>query len=495
MLKRMFATLVLYSGLATSGLAAEFTWFTDVQGREGWIEFAAETVSFQNRIHVFPRIGRPGDATGAPRIEGRSDGVVVTFEIDSNAPAGAAGFTQSVLSKVVTDPSRVSRNYQVNVPRPRGLRIKILRDGTELAGRQIDGQIPGRYTLQIKVPVSGTEREAMLRGEFQVEASFDLPTANFSSLAVNVKESLVTHYKIEAFKSVVKSARTSGGKFLFFDWRRRSARTIINQSINEQRSTNVSRQTNVLTIDPNEAMIARVEQLLGISSLSKEAFVARHLAAAEKAKTAGDFSLAALHEEYALKADDPTPKVQTELLEKALTALSGSEPAIAAFLANGIQFSETSGSSSSRFHGFGQTNTSYFGSNGYAEMQLTTALVRYVVNAGPFAATAASLINFFGSATPNEQAATRGLLKAVETNDIAMVRAALRLGAAYNAVYGLQRSTPLVMAGQRCNTEIVRALLQTGANPFLRDGNQKSAKRHARLAGCEAVAVLIESYE
>jgi hypothetical protein len=365
MLKRMFATLGLYSGLATSVLAAEFTWFTDVQGREGWIEFAAETVSFQNRIHVFPRIG-------APRIEGRSDGVVVTFEIDSDAPAGAAGFTQSVLSKVVTDPSRVSQNYQVNVPRPRGLRIKILRDGTELAGRQIDGQIPGRYTLQIKVPVSGTERETMLRGEFQVEAAFDLPTANFSSLAVNVKESLVTHYKIEAFKSVVKSARTSGGKFLFFDWRRRSARTIINQSINEQRSTNVSRQTNstnvsrqtnVLTIDPNEAMIARVEQLLGISSLSKEAFVARHLAAAEKAKTAGDYDLAALHEEYALKADDPTPKVQTELLEKAFTALSGSEPAIAAFLANGIQFSETSGSSSSRFHGFGQTNTSYFGSN------------------------------------------------------------------------------------------------------------------------------------
>jgi hypothetical protein len=477
MLKRMFATLVLYSGLATSVLAAEFTWFTDVQGREGWIEFAAETVSFQNRIHVFPRIG-------APRIEGRSDGVVVTFEIDSNAPAGAAGFTQSVLSKVVTDPSRVSRNYQVNVPRPRGLRIKILRDGTELAGRQIDGQIPGRYTLQIKVPVSGTERETMLRGEFQVEASFDLPTANFSSLAVNVKESLVTHYKIEAFKSVVKSARTSGGKFLFFDWRRRSARTIINQSINEQRSTNVSRQTNVLTIDPNEAMIARVEQLLGISSLSKEAFVARHLAAAEKARTAGDFSLAALHEEYALKADDPTPKVQTELLEKALTALSGSEPAIAAFLANGIQFSETSGSSSSRFHGFGQTNTSYFGSNGYAEMQLTTALVRYVVNAGPFAA-----------ATPNEQAATRGLLKAVQNNDVAMVRAALRLGAAYNAVFGLQETTPLIMASQRCNSDIARALLQAGANPFLRDGNQKPAKKYARLAGCENVAVLIESFE
>ena len=74
MLKRMFATLVLYSGLATSALAAEFTWFTDVQGREGWIEFAAETVSFQNRIHVFPRIGGPGDVTGAPRIEDRSDG-------------------------------------------------------------------------------------------------------------------------------------------------------------------------------------------------------------------------------------------------------------------------------------------------------------------------------------------------------------------------------------------------------------------------------------
>lgn len=495
MLRRISAALALCAGLISASHAAEFTWFTEVQGREGWIEFSAGSQSFQNRIHVFPRVGGPGAPAGAPRVEGRSDGVVVTLEIDSSAPTDAAGFTRDVLTRVVGDPSSVAQDYQLNVPRPRSVRIAVMLDGAERASRTIDGQIPGTHTVQIKVPASGDDRDALLRGAFQVETSFELPTANFSSISVNVKETLVSHYKISALKSVVKSARTSGGKFLFFDWRRRAARTIVQESINEQRSTSASRETSVLTIDPDEAMLARVEALLGIPSLSKEEFVARHLAAAAKAEAAGNYPLAELHKEYAAKADDPTPKVQTELLEKAFAAMAGSEPAIGAFLANGIQFSESSGSSTSRYQGFGQTDSSYFGSNGYAEMKLTTALVRYVVNAGPFASDDDAIRAFFGTATPNEEAATRGLLKAVETGNIAMVRAALRLGGAYNAVYGMKRETPLTMASQRCDTEIVRALLQAGANPFLPDGDSRTAKRHAQLAGCQTVAALIETFE
>ncbi len=494
MLRYVLATIALCVGLYSECQAAEFTWFTNVHGREGWIEFAAGPQNFQNRIHVFPRVGGPGAPGAAPRVEGRSDGVVVTLEIDSNAPPDAGGFTRDVLSRVVSNPARVSQDYQVDVPRPRSLRIAVTLDGAERASRQISDRIPGTHTVQVKVPVTGEERDAMLRGAFQVETSFDLPTANFSSISVNVKESLINHYKISALKSVVKSARTSGGKFLFFDWRQRSARTIVQESINEQRSTSASRQTSVLTIDPDDAMLARVEALLGIPSLSKEEFVARHLAAAAEAEKVGDIQLADLHKEYALKADDPTPRVQTELLEKAFAAMASKEPSLGAFLANGIQFSESTGSSVSRYQGFGQTDSSYFGSTGYAEMRLTTAQVRYVINIGPFAAADDDIRGFFGTARPNEEGATTGLLRAVESSNIAMVRAALRFGANYNAVYGMKRETPLTIASQRCNTEIVRALLQAGANPFLRDSNGRTAKRQAELAGCQTIASLIEGF-
>lgn len=489
---RCLVLVILYLSASNLG-AAEFTWFTEVRGREGWIEFSQETVGFQNRIHVFPRVGAPYDSAAAPRVTSRDDGVVVTLGIDSRAPGSPASFTQAVISKVISQPYAVSLAYQVNVPRPRGVKIDVLYDGEVLGSRRIDAQIPSQYTVAIKVPVSGAAKAAFLRGEFQVEVAFDLPTANFSSIGINVNESLVARYKIEALKSVVKRSRRSGGKFLFFDWRRTTASTVINQSIREQRDINASRQTGVLTIDPDDSMIARVEQLLGLAPISRDEFVAKHNKAAEQAETAGNYDLAALHREYALKADNPTPTVQTELLEKAFAALSSSEPSMAAFLANGIQFSEGATSSSSRFYGFGETRTDLFTENGYSEMKLTTMIVRYTIAAGPFAMAQASLAQWFGTSTPNQQAATTGLIKAVQEDNMPMVLAALNFNAGTNAVYGLKKETPLIIAAQRCNKDIVKTLLTAGANPFLRDNNMKNAAYYARLS-CPDVAALIDSY-
>jgi len=488
----VMAAMCLLPGITYS---AEFTWFADVRGREGWIEFNAEPIDFQNRIHVFPRIGGPEDPDGAPIVSARNNGAVVTVLIDSTPPGDTQSFVYDVLAKVVSQPSNVSPQYQLNIPRPRGVRINILQDGSLVATRTIQGRIPSEHVVQIHVPANGASKAAILRGEFQVEASFELPTAIFSSVSINVKESLVARYKIQALKSVVKRSRTSGGKFLFFDWRRKTAQTIIRQSINEQRSVRASRRTSVLTIDPDNQMISRIEQMLGLAPLSREKFVTNHLKAADQAEAAGNYELAALHREYALKADDPTPKVQTELLEKAFAALGSSEPAIGAFLANGIQFSEGSTTSSSRFQGFGQTRTDFFSENGYSEMRLTTSMVRYVLAAGPFASDDAHIRAWFGTATPNQQAATRGLLRAVESNNVPMALAALRFSAGSNASYGLQGSTPLIMAAQRCNATIVKALLDAGANPYLRDGNHRSAAYYSKVAGCGEISDLIRSYQ
>lgn len=488
-------SLIALLFLSKSAIAAEFTWFTDVQGREGWIEFSERTVAFQNRIHVFPRLGGPDGADGPPRVEARDDGVVVSMIIDSQSPENARAFTDAVLAQVVSRPDSVSNEYQIDVPRPRGVRVAVVRDGETLASREIEGRVGAEYVLQIKVPSSGDTKAALLRGDFQLQASFELPVATFSSININVDESAVVSYKVQALMSVTKSSRRSGGKFLFLDWRHQSARTAITRSINEQRSVTSSRETDVLTIDPDEAMIARVEALLGLAPLSHDAFVANHLRAAIQAEAAGDFDLAALHREYAAASGDPTPRVQTDLLEKAFAALGQSEPAIGVFLANGIQFSEGSTRSSSRYQGFGQTRIEGTTNNRFSEMKLTSALVKYAVSSGPFTAGDSSLIRWFGTGTPDEQTATTGLLRAVETGNMPMLLASLRFSAGYNAVYGMRRQTPLMMAAQRCNHTMVKTLLDAGANPFLRDTSDRRAAEHARSSGCPDVAALIATYE
>lgn len=476
--------------ILTKTRAAEFTWFSNVDGREGWIEFSAQAVSFQNRIHVLPRVGGPISPDEPPVAQDYPDGVIVKLAIYSDGPDDAASFTKDVLQSVVSDPDAVSMRYQVDAPRPRNVRLEIEQDGNIVPVTLDNVRLSSTTVITKRIPCTGDVKSKYLRGEFSIKAYFDLPTAMFSSASVDISEDLLTHYKVDALKSVVKSAATSGGKFLFFDWRRKIASTMINQSIRDDRSVSATRETSVFTVDPDDAMLNRIDQVLGSAPMSQEDFVKNHNIAAKKAEEAGDFKLAELHREYASKANDPTPRVQAELLEKAFEAASGSsEAAIGQFLASGIQFSETSSASSSRFQGFGETHTELFTKKGYHEMKLSTSMVGYVVSANPSSSEEVS--HWFGAKTPNRIAATQGLRRAVQDGNVAMTLAALRFSPEINASddYG---KTPLIIAAERCQPTIAKLLLDAGANQYLTDGSQQTAFDRANTNMCQSVAQLLE---
>jgi len=486
--------------------AAEFTWFNNIEGKEGWIEFSAKTANYQNRIHIFPSLIGPDGSNINAKVDPIQSGVLVSFVIDSTSPGYATPFIEKVINSVAGLPSNVTKKYQLNVPNARAATVKILYQGEEVGRKEYSGVLPSTTTGQIRVETTSTKmKNDMLRGHFLMEAELELPKADFSSISISVSESLIAKYKVEALKSIVSRQRVSGGKFLFFDWRRKTSRTIVNQSINEQRSSSATRQTSVITVDADDDMLNRVEELLGFSTLTKEQFVQNHLSAASKAEAAASaaskaeaaahFELAALHSEYAGKVDDPTPKVQSDLLEKAISALGANTPNLAAFIANGIQFSESSSSSGSRYHGLGRATFAVDTNSGYTELKLTTKNVRFVVSKGPFSPSEESIRSFFGTTQPNADASTDGLYRAIQQENIHFVRYALFSNARVNAQLGIERLTPLMEAAKKCNKTIVETLILQGANPFLRDSSNRSADQYASLFGCSEISMLIKEVE
>lgn len=55
--------------------------------------------------------------------------------------------------------------------------------------------------------------------------------------------------------------------------------------------------------------------------------------------------------------------------------------------------------------------------------------------------------------------------------------------------------TPLMIASSRCKTTTVRLLLHYGANPYIKDNNENTAKDLAVKEGHQSIVDLIESYE
>lgn len=495
MISKIIITMLL---LVASSIcqSAEFTWFNDVEGKEGWIEFSAKTADYQNRIHIFPSFIGPDGSNVHAQVASLENGVLVSFVIDSESPGYATPFIKKVINSVIGLPSNVAKSYQLNTPNARRALIKIIYQGEEVGIKTFSGVLPSNTVGQIKVVTTSQKMKSdMLRGKFYMEAEFELPKADFSSISISVSESLIAKYKVEAFKSIVSSQRVSGGKFLFFDWRRRTSRTIVNQSINEQRSSSASRKTTVITVDADEEMLSRIDKLLGFSTLTKEQFINNHLAAASKAEAAGNYQLEALHKEYASKVDDPTPKVQSELLEKAIAALGSSTPSLATFIANGVQFSESSSSSGSRYHGLGKNTVIIDTGSEYTELKLTTKNVKFIVSQGPFSPTEESIRAFFGTTQPNLDASTDGLFRAIRQENIHFTRYALFNNARVNAQLGVEKKTPLMMAAKICNKPIVEALLLEGANPFLRDSNNRKAEQYASLYGCNDISTLIKEVD
>lgn len=484
----IFSALLLW---ALSSSAAEFTWFRLADGTEGWIEFASATAAGQNRIHVFPRLLGPNGADSQIRIEERDDGVVVGFKIQSPRTGEASEFVGEVLRQVAGLPSNKSRDYQVDLPGVSQAELRVVRGGEILARRSLEGKLPSVTVGAIKVPVSDqVTRRALIAGNFTLEAQISLPLTSYSGMAVALSERLAVDAKVEAFKSIVTQQSTSGGKFLFLDWRRQTARNVVTQSITQSQTSSSERRASVYSVDADEAMLAKVEKLLGFEEMSKEKVIDNHIKAAKRAEEAGDMELAKLHREYVSKLDAATPKVEAALLQKALKALGGDNPKIAVFLANGIAFSESSSVGVSRFQGMGRVSSVDLSSVEYAELKLSTSATKFLVTSGPFPITGSAVL---GTIAPDEQSATLALIEAVNRADLVRARYAINAGGQPNGLEGPSARSPLMVAAGQCNKAMVTLLLGAQANPTLRDSSGRRARDYAKVSDCAEVVSALDA--
>jgi len=480
--------LILFT---TFGLAqaAEFTWFRNVDERDGWIEFASTTAASQNRLHVFPQLIGPSGIDPRARTESRADGVVVSFVLRNSVPASGRDFVRAVIKAVSGAPDGKSVDYQVDAPAIDHAEIRLIRDGETLGRKVFDSRLGGEVGGSIKVTTTDAElQRALLRGDYQIEADITLPQATYSALAISMNDEIASRSKVEALKTIVSSRQSSGGKFFIFDWRRQSARNVVTQTMNQTSSTESSRRNSVISVDADDAMLAKVESLLGFKDMTRDEVAANHRAAAKQAEAAGKFDLAKLHREYADKIDDSTPRVQGELLDKAIAMLGGDQPSLIGFIAKGIQFSDNSSVGTSRFSGLGTAQSTGKFSSDFTELKLTTREVRFVVTAGPF-----NSMDPMRELSLDEDSATAALLAAVQGDNIARARFALRVGAMPNMPVGNLRETPLMTAAANCNSNLVALLLLADANPFVRNGAGKRASDSAKLAGCPEIATTLDA--
>jgi hypothetical protein len=466
--------------------SAELTRFNGVQERDGWIEYSGQITTSQHRIHLLPIIKGPGSNDERATIKSTNSGVLISYVIENPPPKNANQFVKDVLLSILGAPINQSIEYVINTPNPRETNVDVIHRGETLITKSYTGEASGAIIGQVQINTNDAElRSLLLRGDFQLQATFDLPVATFQSVSIKISKQQAIKSKVDALKTIVRKSATSGGKFLWWDWRNEVGKNTITQSINSQTSTSSQSNYTILSIDPDESMLHSLESILGMKDISYEQFMSNHERAAVAAESQRNSELAKLHRQYKNAASVSTPEVQAELLNKMFAVLGDDWVKIGSFIANGIQFRESSNSNTTKYIGSGVIMADFTQIMGYDYIKLTTNRVRFIKVTGPF--------KIFLPTITTENQAERVLLDAVANRNTHLAQHALLNGAGVNSMILPQAKTALMHAASNCDVSMVQLLLDSGANTSVIDAHSRTASSYANLAGCNDLDLVISS--
>jgi hypothetical protein len=336
-------------------LAQQFAWFK-YQKYEGWIEDTDKDV----RIKLVPFLLGPDVApppppgffdfnspsehqSSAPELS--ADGriklpylIVREGGLPQSAVQAIAATTGVPQVRLGTAPREfVQATYDRVVLEIAGREVA----SDKLGGASLGGQVQGAFYVD-------RDRLQDLRdGNYRLFLDYTHPIANFSSLSLDLTTTQISRTWVEAFREVVRSKTTSGGKVLFMDFSSTVSRTRVKESVRSGGLHQGSTSINVVMRDPTPEQLARFEAVLGFAKLTtREQMLQRHQAGFATALAAANPALAAAHEKYIESFTSETPNTTQQLID-ALSKLKDSEAL--QFMAAGFQMREFSQSSYYRY--------------------------------------------------------------------------------------------------------------------------------------------------
>lgn len=516
----MLGTLALVMSAPVS--AERFAWF-GFKDYEGWVEDTGTQV----RVKVVPYLlgpdSSPAPAPGffdfstpaghqAPKLEFLPDGrLKVPYRI-----VGSGGLPQDAMPAVAAQ-SGVAIGRLVGAPQTfvrasyDKVVLEIYGDTFEehvFSGASASGDVGGAFYIPADRP---DLIEGLATGNFRLVLDFRHPVSEFSSLVVNLTSSEVSSAWMSAFREIVRTRRTSGGKFLFLDFSSTVSRSVVREAVSAGGNNTSTSSISIELRDPTPEMLARAESVLGFAKISREDMLAQHRARFSAALAAANPRLAQAHKAY-LDAHAPDVTGNNDQLIAALGALKDGEPL--AFLAAGFQMRDSSSSSYYRYDGTMVVDQNSQQVADYREYLVTqaTATNRYFARheAGMMRSAIDEAYNRMhgdifqvGANQPMQRHMwALGVVRAIDRKNVASVHYAMGprvrdLVADFDADYSIDssRNRFIHRAARTGNEALVRAVLAGGASPSLRNNAGDRASDLAGDAGNPVLANFLRGEE
>lgn len=503
--------------------AAEFPWFKVLDSYQGYVEFEEGSQTTRN-IYVLPVLGLPGTAyyhnspwgfsapTANTGIEiGENGDLFLNFKIHTNNDHLPSSFKQDVINYIAGTGFNFSKyatvahgNYLVTFIKPQQTKVKLFLDNEEFQTLTLSGILDANYNGKFRIPA---DKLNLIRlGKFDVKIEYDFPYQNFSSLAINIKEELLTKIKIDVFRELIQSSSSSSGGFFIWKWKQQTHRVVEKNRVNFDASNSNRTDISIVYRDATPEMLERINTVLGFYSTTKADLVKAHNEAYTKAMTSNNLALGDLHKRYidAVQADDIGKSID---VLRAAAALSDGN--LFTFLASGVAFSENSSSSYSSFHGIKRVNISTTSQIAYNEIMINTVNAR-LHSSGFKPANMAQAINdaykqknvsIFNIQSYQPLYTSNWVpayLQAVINNDLPTIKYLTTYFtpvAQVNALNGNNQNTALHIAAQNGNIDIVKQLVEFGVNPKLKNRYEETPKDIALSKGFNSIAAYLQSKE
>ncbi len=119
--------------------------------------------------------------------------------------------------------------YQITTVNPSNI-LLVLKYHSEILDKdEYEYKLPSSVEGSFFFDGSTNIQNELVKGNFDVEVSFDLMQTEYKAIILEIQNTQLIKSQVEAFKEVIEKKSTTGGKFLFFDWRKSVTKKIINQ--------------------------------------------------------------------------------------------------------------------------------------------------------------------------------------------------------------------------------------------------------------------------
>jgi ankyrin repeat protein len=473
-------TLLFVFLLVQKTNAAEFPWF-NINGLEGWAEIS-DNMSTDKKINVLPKIYGPSGVGyfGGPSINTtdliavKPDGsIIVKYLILSDPAALPKEFKENVYNQIKGSGYPITlqnlNNYQLNFVKASNIIVSLVVNGNVVQSKNFGGGIiSSRYTGEFNINYDSDYYSEIRNGQFKIEMNFAFPYTNFSGLTINLNQTAINRIKVESFRQVIQQRSTSGSSFLIWDFRRTVVRNIEKERISSNVTSQYVSNIDIVLRDPDETTLSILDNLLGVTKLSKEDFIKRHEALTLQAFAQNNPKLGDLSKRYVEAVKNNDEAKQLDVL-KSLVALQSGD--IATFIATGVRFSESSVSGNSTYVGVFEANITSTNIENYTSKVIKTIEYNYTTMIEDFSlmshvilqAELSQRMNLFGSMYPTSEIVNFKLLESVNSNNLINTKLCLANGG--NPNYETLDKSLLSIAIEKNNIEMVRLLLKNGANP------------------------------